>query len=83
MGTASESAIFIALARGYFKEVGIAPEFITLDSAARAIPLLGTGDIDIGSGVMSAGLLNAVNRGIDSRIAAPQSEDQNAQHTSP
>jgi ABC-type nitrate/sulfonate/bicarbonate transport system substrate-binding protein len=40
VGTTSEISIYVAAERGYFADVGISPEFVHLDSAARAVPAL-------------------------------------------
>jgi NitT/TauT family transport system substrate-binding protein len=72
-GTFAEAAIYIGEERGYFRDQGIRQEFITLDSAARAIPALSTGEIDVAAGVPSAGLYNAVLRDIGLKVVVPQS----------
>jgi NitT/TauT family transport system substrate-binding protein len=76
VGTLAEAAIYIATDRGYFAEQGISPQFVTFDSAARAIPALATGQLDVAAGVLSAGLFNAIGRGIDVRVVVPQSEER-------
>ena len=68
--SATDVGFFIADKRGYFAEEGIKPKFVQFDSAARMNPLFGTGDLDVGAGGMSAGLYNAIARGIDIRIVA-------------
>ena len=82
VGTLAEAAMYIATERGYFADLGISPQFITYDSAARAIPALSTGQIDVAAGVLSAGLFNAIDRGIDIRIVSPQSENRGCAHSS-
>ena len=82
VGTVAEAPLYLASERGYFAQNNIAPEFITLDSAARAIPALANGEIDVAAGVLSAGLFNAVNSGINIRIVAPQSENRGCDHSS-
>lgn len=69
-GTISEAPLYIAEAKGYFKEQGLAVELVMLDSGSKMIPSLGTGQIDVGAGAPSAGLYNAVARGIDVKIVA-------------
>ncbi|MBV9582219.1 MAG: ABC transporter substrate-binding protein [Chloroflexi bacterium] len=81
MGTTSEAALYLALERGYFAQKNIATDFITLDSAAKSIPYLANGDIDVAAGVLSAGLFNAVNQGLDIRIVASQSENRGCEHS--
>jgi NitT/TauT family transport system substrate-binding protein len=68
--TASDVGIFIADKKGYFRDAGIAVTTIPFPSAARMIPSLGTGQLDVGGGTVSAGLYNASERGIGIRIVA-------------
>ncbi|HKW77693.1 MAG TPA: ABC transporter substrate-binding protein, partial [Candidatus Limnocylindria bacterium] len=70
VGTISDSAIFIADAKGYFKEQGITLELQTFQSAANMVAPLGTGELDAGGGAPSAGLFNAINSGVLMRIVA-------------
>lgn len=70
VGTISDSAIFLADAKGYFKEQGITLDLQTFQSAANMVAPLGTGELDAGGGAPSAGLYNAINRGVQMRIVA-------------
>jgi NitT/TauT family transport system substrate-binding protein len=70
VGSVSDGAIFIADAKGYFKEQGITLEAVPFASAAQMVAPLGTGDLDAGGGAPSAGLYNAVNGGVQLRIVA-------------
>lgn len=69
-GASSDVGFFIADKMGYFKQEGLAVEFIPFDSAAKMVAPLGSGQLDIGGGSSSAGLYNAVARGIDIKIVA-------------
>ena len=66
----SDIAFFIADKKGYFKAEGLAVVFTPFDSAAKMVAPLGAGQLDIGGGSPSAGLYNAVDRGIDIKIVA-------------
>lgn len=68
--SATDVGFFIADKKGYFREEGIRAKFIQFDSAARMNSLFGTGELSVGAGGMSAGLYNAIARGIDIRIVA-------------
>ncbi len=68
--SASDAGIYVAVEQGYFKEQGIEIEFTPFDSAAKMIAPLGAGQLDVGGGAFSAGLLNAISRGINLRIVA-------------
>jgi NitT/TauT family transport system substrate-binding protein len=68
--SATDVGFFIADKKGYFRDEGIRAKFIQFDSAARMNSLFGTGELSVGAGGMSAGLYNAIARGIDIRIVA-------------
>jgi NitT/TauT family transport system substrate-binding protein len=70
VGSVSDAAIFIADAKGYFKEQGITFEAVPFTSAALMVAPLGTNEIQAGGGAPSAGLYNAVDRGVQLRIVA-------------
>jgi NitT/TauT family transport system substrate-binding protein len=73
---ATDAGFFIAEQRGYFRDVGIEPEFVRFASAAGMIAPLGTGQLDVGSGTVAAGLYNAVSRGVNLRIVADKGSIQ-------
>lgn len=66
----SDAGFFIAEKRGYFRQEGLEVTFTSFNSAARMIAPLGGGHLDVGGGTVSAGLYNAVARGIKLRIVA-------------
>ncbi len=66
----SDIGFYTADAKGWFKEVGVEVEFIRMDSGARMIGPMASGDIDVGTGAISAGFYNAAERGIKLRIVA-------------
>jgi NitT/TauT family transport system substrate-binding protein len=68
--TASDVGFFIAQRKGYFRDAGITVNTLPFPSAVRMIAPLGTGQLDVGGGTVSAGLYNAVERGIRIRIVA-------------
>jgi NitT/TauT family transport system substrate-binding protein len=71
----SDAPILIADKKGYFKEEGLSVEYSTFDSAANMIAPLGAGQLDVAAGGTSAGLFNAVARGIDMRVVADKASD--------
>jgi NitT/TauT family transport system substrate-binding protein len=71
--SATDVGFFIADKRGYFRDEGLAVNMIAFDSAASMIAPFASGDLDVGGGGPSAGLYNAVARGIDIRIVADKS----------
>jgi NitT/TauT family transport system substrate-binding protein len=72
---ATDVGYFVAHARGYFKDEGLDVEIIPFDSAARMIAPLASGDLQVAAGGPSAGLYNAVSRGIDIRMVADKSKN--------
>jgi len=66
----SDVTFFIADKKGYFRQEGLEVRFIAFDSAAKMIAPLGTGQIEVGGGSSSAGLYNAVARGVSIKIVA-------------
>jgi NitT/TauT family transport system substrate-binding protein len=69
------AALYIADHRGFFKNEGLNVQFIEFDSAANMVAPLGAGQLDVGAGVISAGLYNAVSRGIEVRVVADLGSD--------
>ena len=73
--SATDIGLWVADKKGFFKEEGIDAEFVTFDSAARMIAAVGTGELEVIAGGHSAGLFNAVGRGIDIRIVSDKSQN--------
>jgi NitT/TauT family transport system substrate-binding protein len=74
-GSMTEAPFHIADKLGYFRQEGLAVTFIPFESAANMVAPLGAGQLDVGGGAPSAGLYNAVARGIDVRIVADLGRD--------
>ncbi|MQA62866.1 MAG: ABC transporter substrate-binding protein [Actinophytocola sp.] len=68
--SASDAPFYIGQKKGYFKEEGLTVDFVPFDSAAKMIPPMGGGDLDVGAGAPSAGFYNAVARDVNLRIVA-------------
>jgi NitT/TauT family transport system substrate-binding protein len=75
LSSITETPFYIADRLGYFRDEGLSVTFVPFDSAANMIVPLGTGQLDAGGGAISAGLYNAVGRGIDVRITADLGSD--------
>lgn len=67
----SNAGMFYASERGYFAQEGLEVEYLPFDSAARMITALAADQLDVGAGSASAGLLNAIARGVGLRITGP------------
>ncbi|HXF34339.1 MAG TPA: ABC transporter substrate-binding protein [Candidatus Acidoferrales bacterium] len=72
----TDTPFIIAEKLGYFRAVGINAQLTPFDGAPKMIAPLGTGQLDVGSGAPSAGLYNAVVRGIDIRMVADKGTPQ-------
>ena len=70
----SNAAIYIAIEKGFFKEQGIQTEISNFASAAKMVPALVTGDIEVSVGSASAGLFNAVAEKAPFRIVADKGQ---------
>ena len=70
----SNAGFYIAIERGYFKEQGIRNELIFFASAAKTLPALTAGELDVSAGAPSAGLFNAIAQGAPFRIVADKGQ---------
>ncbi|WP_241673143.1 ABC transporter substrate-binding protein [Lacisediminimonas profundi] len=69
-GVVSDGPFFIASRKGYFAEQGIKVTFVKFDAGPKMIAPLGTGQLDVAAGAISAGLFNAAARGINIKVVA-------------
>ena len=70
----SDTILLVADAKGYFEDEGLQVTLTPYDSAAKMIPLLGAGRLDVGAGAPSAGLYNAVASDINLTIVADKGQ---------
>jgi NitT/TauT family transport system substrate-binding protein len=70
--TISDVGYYIADAKGFFRDEGLKISISGFASAAQMVAPLGTGELDVGGGTVSAGFYNAVGRGILMKIVADQ-----------
>src|SRR5262249_52499212 len=70
--TLSDAGYYIADAMGFFREEGMDVSITGFNSAAQTIAPLGTRELDVSGGTVSAGFYNAVGRGILIKIVADQ-----------
>src|SRR5258708_4914397 len=75
VNTISDAGFFVAEAKGYFKAAGIEVTFLPFTSASAMIPPLASGDLDVGSGAVSAGHYNANERQIPLKIVADKASN--------
>jgi NitT/TauT family transport system substrate-binding protein len=70
LSSASDSGLWIAVAKRYFEQEHIEIETTTFASAAEMVAPLGAGQIDVGGGAPGVGLDAAALRGIEIKIVA-------------
>jgi NitT/TauT family transport system substrate-binding protein len=63
--------VYIANARGFYREVGLELVLENFAGGADVVPALARGDYDLNLGAISAGTFNAFARGLDIKIIAP------------
>lgn len=61
---------YIAQDEGYFTEQGLEVEFINMTQQKEIIPALVSGQVDVASGLVTAGLFNTIAKGADLAIVA-------------
>lgn len=61
---------FVAIEKGFFQEQGLQMELEEFRSGSQMVPLLATGQLDIGGGEVGSALFNAVGQGLDVRAVA-------------
>jgi len=66
----SNAAVYIAIEKGFFKEQGVVTEIANFASAAKQVPALVAGELEVSVGSASAGLFNAVAQQAPFRIVA-------------
>ena len=76
VGAASDITVFLAEKKGFLREEGLEGNYLNFNSAAKMIAPLGAGQLDVGAGAWSAGLYNAVDRGIPIKIVADKATNR-------
>lgn len=61
---------YIGIEEGYFEDYGIEVELVDFTVQEEILPALSSGQVDVSSGLVSAGMFNAIARGADIRITA-------------
>ena len=75
VNTIGDAGFFIAEARSYFAAEGIAVKFLPFTSASNMIAPLASGELDAGSGAVSAGHYNANERQIPLKFVADKARN--------
>jgi NitT/TauT family transport system substrate-binding protein len=72
----SDAPIYIGQQKGFFRDEGLDIRTEVFNSAANMVVPLGAGQLDVGGGAPSAGLYNAIARGIRLKIVADKASSQ-------
>jgi len=70
----SNAPVYIAIEKGFFKEQGVVTEIFNFASAAKQVPALVAGELEVSVGSASAGLFNAVAQQAPFRIVADKGQ---------
>jgi NitT/TauT family transport system substrate-binding protein len=70
VGTVSDIGLYLADKKGYFKAEGLDVKLIQIEQTLKQVPMLGTGDLDVGTGTVAVGLYNAASRDVAMRVVA-------------
>jgi NitT/TauT family transport system substrate-binding protein len=70
----SNAAVYIAIEKGFFKEQGVVTEISNFASAAKQVPALVAGELEVSVGSASAGLFNAIAQQGPFRIVADKGQ---------
>ena len=79
VNTLSDVGFFVADAKGYFADEGLDVNLTTFRAAGAMISPLGSGELDVGAGSVTAGVFNANERDIPIRIVADKGRNAPAQ----
>jgi NitT/TauT family transport system substrate-binding protein len=72
----SDGGVYIAQARGYFREQGLDVSTLNFQSAPDTIPALASGELESSGGNLSVAALNAVERGIGIQMVADKGSNR-------
>lgn len=81
-GSSADAAVFIAIDKGFFHDEGVNVDLQQFNSGAQFVAPLGAGQLDAGSGGISAGLFNAVANGVGVKLVAAKSIAGSPSYTS-
>lgn len=70
----SNAAIYVAIEKGFFREQGVQTDITSFASAAKMVPALVVGELEVSVGSASAGLFNAIAQQAPFRIVADKGQ---------
>ncbi|MDB5606921.1 MAG: transporter substrate-binding protein [Bradyrhizobium sp.] len=74
-GSVSDGAFYASIYKDYFKQQNLNIICTSFQNGSQMVAPLGAGQVDAASGATSAGLYNAIARGIDIKIVADKSSN--------
>jgi NitT/TauT family transport system substrate-binding protein len=72
----SDAGVFVGRERGYFRAQGIEVESLPFQSGTDLVVPLASGELQVGGGTFSIGLLNAVDRGLNVKMVADKGQSR-------
>ncbi len=66
--------VYVAVEKGYFRDLGVRNEISTFASAAKAMPALASGELEVAVGAPTAAFFNAIAQGATFRIVADKGQ---------
>lgn len=66
----SDAGIYIRIEKGYFKGLGLDVQLLPFQSAPMMVGPLASGDLEVGGGNFSTGMLSAMERGVGLKVVA-------------
>jgi NitT/TauT family transport system substrate-binding protein len=70
IGLAGQAPTYIAVERGYFEQLGLDVELVTMATINEVVALLSSDQLDVGFTSIAAGIFNAVARDVGIRMVA-------------
>jgi NitT/TauT family transport system substrate-binding protein len=77
VGIVPGAGYYLAIEKGYFAEQGLDVEAIPFSTTAEETAPLAAGQLDVGAGATSAGLFNAIARGVDIKLVGDEGHTEN------
>jgi NitT/TauT family transport system substrate-binding protein len=74
LGAVSDTGIFVAQEKGFFKDEGIDVELVSFKAAPQILPAIATGEVQVSGSAVSPALFNAFSRGIGMKLVADKGQ---------
>ena len=74
IGAVSDTGIFIAQEKGYFRDEGLDVEIVGFKAAPQILPAIATGEVQVSGSAVTPALFNAFARGITMKLVADKGQ---------